>query len=680
MFRGFLPDIIARPGQSVVPHLVARYDGSTPGELKPEIRQFVRVLLTNPDMLHAATLAWHDKHWQRFLRNVKLVILDEAHDYRGTFGGNVALVLRRLLLLCDRYGTRPRFIATSATMTDPAGHLRSLTGRNFAIVPPENDGSEQGPKSFWIVRPMAHAFGLARVLMRDLVNADLSVLTFCSSRRSAEQLAADFHEDDARIAVYKSGLLAERREEIEEGLRGRAVRGVFATSALELGIDIGALDVCICIGLPNTMMSLWQRAGRVGRAGKPGAVILIPEERPLDAYYAENPVKLFSRENEALALNLNSRALAIWHYACALKEANRELDVLAPSMLPDPLRRIAEEHCAGLDDQSFHNDDVHFHYNIRAGADLRYTLVGERDQKVGEINRSQILRETAPHAIYLHDRGRYRVLSVKERSKEVRLRPERSFNRTEAFVRVSVRVQQVWRLGHTELLSLEAGRLLVTESLLSLKERSRDGKLVKEYNGSQGLSANILPTTGVLFTVRKPALLLRGRESICTTRARSGWNGLAPVFRGLLPAVLGPCDLGDFGIHAEWSEERARLFFYDQAFDGIDLTISVVDRFVDLLQVAETGIRECDCNENHGCFRCVRDPFVNVATEKMATLELLVEIGAALARNPLVILDNDPIPDRMAATGDRPACRECGKVHRVEDKFCPNCGCRSDES
>jgi len=516
--------------------------------------------------------------------------------------------------------------------------------------------------------------------MRQLLDANLSVIAFCLSRRSAEQLASDSHEQDPRIAVYKAGLLQEHREEIEKGLREGTVRGVFATSALELGIDIGALDVCICIGLPNTMMSLWQRAGRVGRGGKAGAVILIPDERPLDAYYVNKPDELFARENETLAVNLKSRTLAVWHYACALKEANRELDVVAPDSLPDPLKRIAEEHRGGLDDQSFHADDVHFHYNIRAGCDSRYELVCDGDEKIGEINRSQILREAAPHAIHLHDRARYRVLSIRERAKQVRLHREHSFNRTDAFVRITVRLQQTWRAGESDSFLLQGGRMLVTESLLSLKEITRDGLDVHVYQGNQGLNANILPTTGVCFTVRTPSLLL-GNESLMTPhQSRPAWNGLEPLFRGLLPAVLGPCDLRDFNIHSEWGEGEAKLFFYDQAYEGIDLTLPALDRMDDLIDVGIARLEECDCSEPEGCFRCVRDPFTSQLTSKASTLELLRSMRATLAKTPLEIHDIEPLPDRLASIPSKQPCGVCGKRQPLEAKFCSNCGSRMEES
>lgn len=174
-----LPALLERLGKRYPPHLIARYDGQTSDEDKKAIRPVARVVLTNPDMLHLAIMAWHSKHWDRFLGKLRYVILDEAHEYRGTFGSNVAMLMRRLLLVCRRLGAEPRFVATSATIADPAHHLRTLTGEEFALVGSEDDGSHQGPKQFWIAQPAQQPFELARWLMRELVDADLSVLCFC---------------------------------------------------------------------------------------------------------------------------------------------------------------------------------------------------------------------------------------------------------------------------------------------------------------------------------------------------------------------------------------------------------------------------------------------------------------------------------------------------------------------
>jgi DEAD/DEAH box helicase domain-containing protein len=455
-------------------------------------------------------------------------------------------------------------------------------------------------------------------------------------------------------------------------LKAGKIGGVFSTSALELGIDIGALDVCICVGLPNTMMSLWQRAGRVGRGGKAGAVILIPDERPIDAYYTAHPEKLFAREMEPLAINLKSRTLATWHYACALNEAGRNIEVVDPAALGEPMSTIAAEHRAGQDHASYHSDSVHREYNLRAGGDVSYELL-LHDESIGDISRSQILRETPPNAIYFHGGWKYRVTSVDEFRKHVRLKREHLPNRTLSFVQTNVRLQQCWRAGHNTKIKIQEGRLLVTQTLMGLTEKRPDGNVYASFPGNQGLRSNILPTTGVVITIGRPSSLLPNPGD-----ARIAFNGLSPLLTGLLPTILGPCDLGDFAIHAQWGEEESKLYLYDVAYDGIDLTLHAFDRLADLLDAARVRLSECDCSESVGCFRCVRNPYDDVPTNRGLTRQMVKMLEDSVATHPIEVTVETATPDRMAAIAATTACPVCGLSNPIGQKFCGNCGSKSE--
>ena len=215
-------------------------------------------MLTNPDMLHYAILAY-PANWERFLSRLRYVVVDECHEYRGIFGTNVSYLFRRLRTLCRQYGSSPTFIATSATVQSPQEHMERLTGVPFACVGPDEDGSSQGERKFWMVRPAEHPHDAGRKITLALAEAGLTVLTFSPSRTAAERMIARSGRDNKEaeppfVRVYRAGLRAEEREEIEAGLRDRSVRAVFSTSALELGIDIGAIDVVVCVGLPTTMI------------------------------------------------------------------------------------------------------------------------------------------------------------------------------------------------------------------------------------------------------------------------------------------------------------------------------------------------------------------------------------------------------------------------------------------
>jgi DEAD/DEAH box helicase domain-containing protein len=274
-----LPSLARR--RTSTPYLIARYDGATPKDERPEIREQVQILLTNPDMLHYAILAYPG-NWERFLSQLRYVVVDECHEYRGIFGTNVCYLFRRLRALCRRHGSSPTFIATSATVQSPQEHLERLTGLPFVCVGQDEDGSNQGERKFWMVRSEEHAFDAGRKITLALAEAGLTVLTFCLSRTAAEQMIARSGRDNREaeppfVRVYRAGLMPAEREEIERGLRDRTVRAVFSTSALELGIDIGAIDVVVCRAADDDDEPL--ATGRAGRQTGSGD----PNPRP-DAY------------------------------------------------------------------------------------------------------------------------------------------------------------------------------------------------------------------------------------------------------------------------------------------------------------------------------------------------------------------------------------------------------------
>jgi DEAD/DEAH box helicase domain-containing protein len=399
-FAAKLPSLSGKV--DALPYLISRYDGAIADELRPSVRSQVQILLTNPDMVHVAILQHHENHWSRFFSNLQYVIIDECHEYRGIFGTNVAYLLRRLRQICQLNGVAPSFIATSATIRKPQEHLEKLTGVPFVAIGPETDGSVQGKKKFWMVSGSEHFYDFGRKVALGLARRGLSVLAFCPSRLAAERMMAKVlsSKDDKLpfVRVYRAGLSAQQRGEIEEGLRDKSVRLVFSTSALELGIDIGALDAVVCVGVPSSMMSLWQRAGRVARAGREGAIILVPADTPIDSYYAAHPDELFSKENEPLALNLHNRRVVYCHYACAVNEVGGVDDRLRLGVLGEAMQTIYELRAKGdLNDDIFYRSDPHMSVNLRSMGEGPYTLQCAGG-KIGEIDEFHLLREAYRNA------------------------------------------------------------------------------------------------------------------------------------------------------------------------------------------------------------------------------------------------------------------------------------------
>jgi DEAD/DEAH box helicase domain-containing protein len=653
---------------------INRYDGATPSEQRAAIRERAHIVLTNPDMLHLSMLGNHDK-WAAFWRRLRYVVIDEAHEYRGIFGSSVAYILRRLRMVTALYGTDPVFISASATIHNAQSHLSDLTGLSFSVIGPDLDGSIQGQRRLWLLSSDEHYWQTGRRLTQALLENGLRCLTFCGSRKSAELLFDDLPDSLRQrgdVRVYRAGLDSTQREETEAALRSGAVRGVFSTNALELGIDIGSLDAMVCVGLPGTMMSLWQRAGRVGRAGKEGAMFFIGADTPLDSYYLKHPQELFERTAEPLAVNLHNRRLLSHHLACAIEENGDEESLPAAILGPDmehALKLRREGLLPHMD--VFYSDDKHGRTPVRSSDNSMYDLVNGAES-VGCIDHWHMLREAYPKAVYLHGGMRFRVTDILRSKRVIRLRPEYSRNTTQPVVRTSIRVTQVRQVAEYSDLTVTEARLEVKDLLVSISERRADGTRLGEYPGSQGLLPYLMPTEGVVIEVKGQlfAALSRGlpaQQSSATFRAVSRLIG------SMLPTVLGPCDRQDYAEQCDPGSESVRVYLYDSVHDGIDLSVRAFEHFAALIDKAADRVASCDCDSTEGCFRCIKNPDVDDAVYKADCAQVLGGLRAHLASGPIRVhtFDVDLVAD---IAPERRVCVACGTEIGRNAKFCPECG------
>jgi DEAD/DEAH box helicase domain-containing protein len=345
------------------------YDGDTPQGVRARLRRESSIILTNPDMLHLGILPNHTL-WAEFFTNLRFVVIDEAHIYRGVFGSHVGCVLRRLWRLCARYGSAPQIIACSATIANPGQHLHRLAGVEAVVVGDEDDGAPSGVREFVLWNPpfvdraqtarRSANIEAARLFAR-LVQAGIRTITFTRSRRVAELLllyARRILEDEGppagargipladRVRAYRAGYRPEERREIERGLRpGGQLLGVTATSALELGIDIGDLDASVIVGFPGTIASLWQQAGRAGRGTRHALSVLIALDNPLDQYFMRHPRDLFGRTHEHALIDPSNPYILEQHLPCAAHEfplatGTDEMEGSPPPAAPSPRRAM----------------------------------------------------------------------------------------------------------------------------------------------------------------------------------------------------------------------------------------------------------------------------------------------------------------------------------------------------
>ena len=312
---------------------VHTYDGDTPQDARRTIRTRAHIVLSNPDMVHSGILPHHPR-WAKLFENLEFVIIDELHAYRGVFGSHLTNVLRRLQRICRHYGSHPQFICSSATIANPSELAERLAERPFALV--ERSGAPRGEKFFVFVNPpvVNRELGIRRSYVAEsrrvageFLRRNLQVIVFAQSRTTTEILTTYLKEDfedvpgmPERIRGYRGGYLPLRRREIEKGLRAGQVRGVVSTNALELGIDIGALDVCVMAGYPGTIASTWQRAGRAGRRTGQSAAVMVASSAPIDQFVARHPSFFFDASPEHALVNPDNLHILVDHVKCAAFE------------------------------------------------------------------------------------------------------------------------------------------------------------------------------------------------------------------------------------------------------------------------------------------------------------------------------------------------------------------------
>ena len=309
----------------------ATYDGDTPASRRGRIKARSRVILTNPHALHYY-LPWHHQ-WARFFRNLKFIVIDEAHTYRGVFGANVALLLRRLYRILAHYGAAPQVVLSSASIDNPRDYARALTGRDVVTITDSGAGHGTRTVLFWdgLTDPETPLYLQVARLLTHLTGAGVQTICFARSRALAELIARSAVDLGGKgILPYRAGYLPSERREIEQGLRDGEITGVVSTSALEAGIDIGGLDAAILLGFPGSILSFWQQAGRAGRGAAPSLLIFIPYADPLDRYLLRHPHHLLGKKRERIVVRPDNPRLAAGHLACAAAELPLHVGEISP--------------------------------------------------------------------------------------------------------------------------------------------------------------------------------------------------------------------------------------------------------------------------------------------------------------------------------------------------------------
>jgi DEAD/DEAH box helicase domain-containing protein len=642
----------------------AQLDGDTPMDARDWARQHARWLFSNPDMLHRSVLPRHSR-WATFLRRLQFVVVDECHTYRGVFGSHVALLLRRLLRICARYGSRPTLVLASATVAEPAAFASRLTGRDVVAV--TDDGSPGAGRTVALWEPpllpelvgengapVRRAAGAeAARMLADLVVEGARTLAFVRSRRGAEVTALSAQRmlaevDPAlaeRVAAYRGGYLPEERRALEMALLNGELLGVATTNALELGVDIAGLDAVVVAGFPGTRASFWQQSGRAGRARDEALVVLVARDDPMDTYLVHHPQALLGAPVEGCVLDPHNPYVLGPQLVCAAAELPiTEHDVTemfggaAAAAVLDELvadgvlrRRPTGWFWPSTRERPAGSVDIR-------GSGLGQVAVVEAatGRMLGTVDGASAPATAHPGAVYLHRGESYLVEELDLEAGVALVCAADPDWRTDARSTADVEVARV--LTHRDLgdVRVSFGEVTVTSQVVAYQRRAPNGTVLETV--PLDLPEQTLRTRGIWYDIDEAALIAAGVPPV---RIPGALHAAEHAAIGLLPlfAICDRWDIGGMstGLHPQTG--RPTVFVHDGHPGGAGFAERGHDVLAAWLEATRAAIRDCECRT--GCPSCVQSPKCgngNVPLDKAGAVTVLGVVLDALAQGP--------VPDR----------------------------------
>jgi DEAD/DEAH box helicase domain-containing protein len=664
---------------SPLPVTVGTYDGDTPQGRRGRLRKSGQVILTNPDMLHLGILPNHPL-WGSFFRNLRFVVVDEAHTYRGVFGSQVACVLRRLRRVCLAYGSEPQFIATSATIANPAQHFAALTSVEGVVI--DQDGSPSGPRTFCLWNPpfvdkaktsRRSANSEATGLFTALVRNETRTIVFTRARKVAELILRYARQDlrkaedgegkpegrrqkaeggrrslarirrrsrvtdfgspitdyASRIAAYRAGYTPEQRRRIEKDLFQGRLLGVTATTALELGIDVGGLDAAVLLGYPGTVASLWQQAGRAGRGSEPSLAVLVALDNPLDQYFMRHPAELFGRPHEHALIDPDNVYVLARHLPCAAHEVPLTTTP-SPGHLDDEAlfgpgfvqamvglersNRLSFRPAVlydGSDGDRWTYSDTTAPYpaeqvNLRSAGGSRFAILNEADQyrTLEEIEASSAPQRVHPGAVYLHQGESFLVTRLDLDQGFAIVRPAEVNYYTQAKEWSDVRI--VRSLAHRPIFGGYAyfGHVRTTSQVVGYRR-------LKHYS-EEVLGEEMLELPASTFETA--ALWWDLAPEVVTACQRRGLDFLGGIHAaehaaiGILPlfAMCDRWDIGGLSTPRHVDTDAPQVFIYDGLPGGVGIAEQGFQQLPEVWRATWEVVANCPCDD--GCPSCIQSP------------------------------------------------------------------------
>jgi DEAD/DEAH box helicase domain-containing protein len=618
----------------------AIYDGDTPVERRWQIRKWANVILTNPDMLHVGVLPHHDR-WADVLHNLRYIVVDEAHVYRGVFGSHVGNVLRRLRRLARVYGAEPQFLFASATIANPGELAAGLTGIDAGVV--DTDGAPRAERTVVLWNPelldpelglRASALGEASRLMAALVSRGLRTICFAKSRRAAElihKFTVDRVDADTgkRLAPYRAGYTPGQRREIERRLVEGELLGVSATDALELGIDIGLLDCAISVGFPGTVASLRQQWGRAGRRGH-GLAVMIASEDALDQYFMREPEMLLGRRVEAAILDHANPRVLDGHVRSAAFEA--PVDEADRATLGDEaLERAAHLPELKLTKSGYvwaGRDYPAGQFGLRSTTPDTFGVVeAETGTVLGLVERERAYSTVHEGAIYLHLGESYLVRELDLQARTALVTQYKGDYYTQAKKETNTAIEETLRTERRCGLELAFGRISVLEQVVAYQKKS-----TRDQSTFETVALDLPETTfetEAIWYLPEPHQL-EGLEKM--PKLLGTLHAAEHSMIALLPlwAMCDRWDIGGLSTNIHFQTNRPTVFIYDGHAGGVGITERGFVAFEGWVADTARMLEGCPCAE--GCPSCVQSPKcgnLNEMLDKAGALTFLRRMVAA---------------------------------------------------
>lgn len=620
------------------------YDGDTPGAARKAVRQAGHIVVTNPDMLHSGILPHHTK-WVKLFENLKYIVIDEIHTYRGVFGSNLANVLRRLLRLCQFYGSKPQFILCSATIANPRELAETLIGRSVTMV--DNNGAPMGQRHFVFYNPpvVNRQLGIRKGVIPEtrqiagmLLKNGIQTITFARSRLVVEvmtkylkDIVRDPLGNAGRVRGYRGGYLPTQRRDIERGLRAGQIDAVVSTNALELGIDIGALDACVLCGYPGTIASAWQQAGRAGRRKSTSIVFYVASSAAIDQYIVTHPDYFLRQSPENALLNPDNLYILLSHFKCAAYELPFEdgdsfgnapgtaelLDYLDDAHI---LRHVGGRYHWSSED--FPASEI----SLRSAASENFVIIDITDpghhRVIGEMDRYTVPMLLHENAIYMHEAQQYQVEKLDFDACKAFVRQVDTGYYTDANLNVSLSLLDIEKQEESPSgVGRALGEVKVT-TLVTMFKKIRFDTHENLGFGHVRLPETDMHTTAMWWTL--PESLCRAYEN---DELKNGMLAVTNLLRIVAPLYL-MCAPQDVALQYQVKSpmtDQPTVILYDNCPGGVGLAHKAYGMQQMLLEKALQIAQECTCHQ--GCPSCT-GPVGEIGENGKATaIALLKELS-----------------------------------------------------